>query len=89
VLKGHLKLSVLAAVIKVLVFPAIGLCFLWFFDVGRISLRIGMIFFALPIAPSAYLLAAQLRSDTDLASASIAGSTVLALLSLPVVMLIF
>ncbi len=88
VLKGHLKLSVLAAVIKVLVLPAIGLCLLWFFDVGRISFKIGMIFFALPIAPSAYVLAAQLRSDTNLASASIAGSTILALFSLTVVLLI-
>lgn len=85
-LKGQLKLSVLAAIGKVIVFPVIGLGFLRLFDVGDSSFRMGMIFFALPIAPSAYVLATQLQSDTDLATASIVLSTVLALLTLPAVM---
>jgi hypothetical protein len=85
-LKGRLKLSAVAAVCKVLVFPAVGLCFLWLFNVGGSSFRMGMIFFALPIAPSAYVLAAQLHSDTELASAAIVLSTVLALFSLPAVL---
>lgn len=85
-LQGQLKLSAFAAAFKVLVFPAIGLGFLWLLQVGGSSFRMGMIFFALPIAPSAYVLAAQLQSDTNLASASIVLSTLLALFTLPAVM---
>jgi predicted permease len=85
-LKGRLKLAALAAVFKVLVFPVIGFIFLWLLDVDNSSFRMGMIFFALPIAPSAYVLAAQLHSDTELASAAIVLSTVLGLFSLPAVM---
>ena len=88
-LEGRLRLSVLAACIKVLIFPAVGYCFLRLFDVQGVSFRMGMIFFALPIAPSAYVLASQLHSDTKLASASIVVSTVLALFSLTAVMLFF
>ena len=85
-LKGQLQLSAVAAAFKVLVFPAIGLGFLWLLDVGGSTFRMGMIFFALPIAPSAYVLAAQLQSDTKLASSAIVLSTLLALVTLPVVM---
>ena len=85
-LKGQLKLSAVAAAFKVLVFPAIGLGFLWLLNVGGSAFRMGMIFFALPIAPSAYVLAAQLQSDTKLASSAIVLSTLLALFTLPAVM---
>jgi predicted permease len=85
-LKGRLRPSLLAAAIKVLVFPMIGFGFLWVFGVNGLSFQMGMIFFALPIAPSAYVLAAQLHGDANLASAAIVLSTVLALFSLPAVM---
>jgi len=85
-LEGQLKLAALAATCKVIVFPAVGLGFLWLLDVGGSSFRMAMIFFALPIAPSAYVLAAQLQSDANLAAASIVLSTVVALFTLPAVL---
>ena len=88
-LKGRLRPSVIAAVLKVALLPVVGWFFLRLFDVSPTAFRTGMIFFALPIAPSAYVLAVQLGSDRKLSSAAIVLSTVLGLLSLPVVMLLF
>ena len=85
-LDSRLASSVFAAAIKVLVLPAIGFGYLHLFGAHGLSFQIGMIFFALPIAPSAYVLAAQLQSDKDLASASIVMSTVMSLFSLSAVL---
>jgi predicted permease len=47
-----------------------------------------MVFFALPTSTALYVLSSQLNSDTELASASIALSTFLSLVSLSAALLI-
>jgi malonate transporter len=78
----HLKLSLIAAVFKLLVLPAVGFIGLKAFHVSGVPFKVGMVFFTLPTSTALYILSAQLNSDTDLASASIALSTMLSFLPL-------
>ncbi len=87
-LKGAFRLSLVASVFKLLIFPVIGYFFMNAFDVTGISLKVGLIFFTLPTATSIYVLSAQLNSDTELASAAIVLSTVLSFFSMSVALLI-
>jgi malonate transporter len=90
-LKGvrqNLGLATAAAVMKLLVLPAIAYGSYWFFNVSGIPLKVGMIFFSLPASTAIYVLSAQLSSDTELASAAILISTVLSFVSLSVVLLL-
>ncbi len=83
-IRHHLKLSLIAALFKLLVLPVIGFVLLKVFHVSGLPLKVGMIFFTLPTSTALYVLSAQLNSDTDLASASIALSTMLSILPLSV-----
>ena len=53
------------------------------------AFQTSMLFFALPISPATYVLSAQLNSDTTLASAIIAVSTILSFFSLSAILLLF
>lgn len=88
-LRGYLSLSLLAAAIKLVLFPLAGYFFLQWYGVSGMSYRVTMLFFTMPTATSIYVLSAQLNSDTNLASATIVTSTILSFISLSVVMLIF
>jgi predicted permease len=83
-LRHHFKLSLIAAGFKLVLLPVFGYCFLMLFDVTGLSLRVGMIFFTLPTSTALYVLSSQLNSDTQLASASIATSTVLSFFPLSI-----
>ncbi|AOY57949.1 MULTISPECIES: AEC family transporter [Desulfococcus] len=87
-LKGHLKLSLVAAFAKLLIFPIVGYICLKYYGVSDIPFKVGMIFFALPTSTAIYVLSSQLNSSTDLASATIAMSTVLSFMSLSIVLLL-
>lgn len=87
-IKSHFKLSLVACMFKLAVLPAVGYFFLNAFDVTGISFKVGMIYFALPTSTALYILSSQLSSDTQLASAAIALSTVLSFISLSVALLI-
>jgi malonate transporter len=87
-MRNHLKLSFLASLFKLLLLPAAGYAFFTVFGVSGLAFKVGMIFFALPTATSLYVLSSQLNSDTALASASIALSTILSFFSLSLVLLI-
>ena len=87
-LKGNLKLSMVAAVIKLLLLPVAGYLLLQFFQVDGIPFKVGMIYFTLPASASIYVLSAQLNSDTELASAAIVLSTIVSFLSLTVGLLL-
>jgi predicted permease len=90
-LKGvreNLRLSLLAAGLKLLALPAIGYLLYRYSGVDPLAMRVGMIFFALPTSTAIYVLSSQLGSDTELASASIVVSTVLSFLSLSVALLL-
>jgi len=81
-LKGNLRLSTVAAVIKLLLLPVAGYVLLGLFQVSDVPFKVGMIYFALPASASIYVLSAQLNSDTELASAAIVLSTILSFFSL-------
>ena len=81
-IKDHFKLSLVASTFKLLVLPAVGFLFLLAFGVSELALKVGLIYFALPTSPALYILSSQLNSDTQLASAAIALSTLLSFLSL-------
>ena len=87
-IKDHFKLSLIASTFKLLVLPAAGFLFLTAFGVSGIALKVGLIYFALPTSPALYILSSQLNSDTKLASAAIALSTLLSFFSLSAALLI-
>jgi len=88
-LRGYFRVSLVASVIKLILFSAVGYGFLRGFNVEGIQFSIGMIFFALPTSPAIYVLSSQLNSDTELASASIVLSTVLSFASLSLALYLF
>ncbi|MDF1591770.1 MAG: AEC family transporter [Desulfobacterales bacterium] len=87
-LQGNFKLSLTAALFKLLVLPGVGYFFMKLFGVTDLSFRVGMVYFALPTSTALYVLSAQLHSDTELASAAIVLSTILSFVSLTVALLI-
>ena len=86
--RDHFKLSLIASVFKLVALPLIGYLFLTAFHVSDLNLKIGLIYFTLPTSPALYILSSQLNSDTQLASASIALSTMLSFFSLSIALLI-
>lgn len=87
-IKSHLKLSLIACVFKLILLPVTGYLLLDVFNANGISFKVGMIYFALPTSTALYILSSQLRSDTQLASVSIALSTILSFISLSAALLI-
>ena len=87
-MKNHFKLSLVACVFKLILLPVTGYLFLKIFHATGISFKLGMIYFTLPTSTALYILSSQLSSDTQLASAAIALSTILSFFSLSVALLI-
>jgi len=87
-IKDHFKLSLIASCFKLIVLPVVGYLFLMIFDVAGVALKVGLIYFALPTSTSLYILSSQLNSDTELASAAIALSTILSFFSLSAALLL-
>jgi predicted permease len=87
-MKNYFKLSLVASVFKLVILPLSGYLFLNAFDATGISFKVGMLYFTLPTSPALYILSSQLSSDTKLASAAIALSTLLSVISLSVALLI-
>jgi predicted permease len=87
-MKDHLNLSLIASFFKLLVLPLTGFLFFKLFSVTGLSFQVGMVFFALPTSAALYVLSSQLNSDTNLASASIALSTILSFFSLSIALFI-
>ena len=86
--RDHFKMSLVSSIFKLLVLPVTGYLFLILFGVSGLVLKVGLIYFALPTSSALYILSSQLNSDTDLASASIALSTILSFFSLSIVLLL-
>jgi predicted permease len=87
-LRGNLSLCLVGAGFKLLLLPLAGFFLFRWLGVGRLAFHVGMIFCALPTSTAIYVLSSQLKSDTELASASIVVSTVLSFLSLSVALLL-
>lgn len=87
-LKGYFKISFVAAILKLLIFPLVGYSFLRLFNVTGLPFKTGMIFFSLPASTAIYVLSSQLNSNTEMASASIVLSTMLSFISISVILVI-
>lgn len=87
-IKKYLPLSLLAATLKLALFPSLGFLFYHLFQIDGIAFKTGMIFFCLPASTTIYVLSSQLNSDTELASAAIVVSTLLSFASLSVALLL-
>lgn len=87
-MQKYLRLSLLAASLKLFVLPLIGYLVYSLFQVGEIPFKTGIIFLCLPASTAIYVLSSQLNSDTELASAAIVVSTLLSFISLTVALLI-
>lgn len=72
--------------VKLFALPAVTAMLLGWLGVGGIALVIGVLFTALPTAPSAYLLAREMGGDAEAMAALLSVQTVLALFSLPIVL---
>lgn len=88
-LRTHLNNALLGSVVKLLILPIVGWCFLKAFDASPLSFQVGMLFFALPTSPAIIVLSSQLNSDTEFASAAIVLSTLLSFFSMSVVLMTF
>lgn len=86
--RKHLKHSLAAASLKLLVLPLAGFTVYTLAGIDGISFKVGMIFFCLPASTAIYVLSSQLNSDTELASSSIVLSTVLSVVSLSIALLL-
>ena len=86
--KGHYKMSLVSSGFKLLILPAAGFLYMMLFDVSGMALKVGLLYFTLPTSPALYILSSQMNSDTNLASASIAMSTILSFISLSVALMV-
>jgi predicted permease len=86
--KDNLKYSLLAAVFKLCLLPAVGLVVLSICQVSGLPFKVAMLYFALPTSPANYILSGQLNSDVDLATASIVLSTMLSIVSLSLMLIV-
>jgi predicted permease len=84
--RRYLRPTIAAAVLKLLILPVLGYGIMTQLAVSGLFLHVGMIFFALPTSTAIYVLSSQLQSDTELASAAIALSTLLSFFSLSAVL---
>jgi predicted permease len=87
-IKNYYRVSLVACGFKLILLPLIGYLFLNILGTTGISFKVGMIYFALPTSTALYILSAQLSSDTQLASAVIALSTLLSFFSLSLALLV-
>jgi predicted permease len=87
-LRDHGRLSLAASGFKLVLLPAAGWCLMKVFSVSGESFKIGMMFLCLPTSTALYVLSSQLNSDTELASAAIALSTLLSILPLSAALLL-
>ncbi|MEZ4747341.1 MAG: AEC family transporter [Calditrichia bacterium] len=86
-IRQYTRISAVATVIKLLIFPVIGFFTMQWFHITGEAFKVGMIFFALPTSTAIYVLSSQLNSDTQLASAAIVLSTIISFFSLSIVLL--
>ena len=87
-MQKYLPLSLLGAGLKLALFPLLGFFFYKLFQIDGIAYKTGMIFLCLPASTTIYVLSSQLKSDTELASASIVVSTLLSFVSLSIALLL-
>ncbi|MEX2366538.1 MAG: AEC family transporter [Pseudohongiellaceae bacterium] len=88
-IRGNIKLSLVASLLKVAVIPLLTYGLTWAVGLGAEQTFIAMILAACPTAAASYVLTTQLGGDHSLAATSIVGSTVLSMITLTMVLLWF
>lgn len=86
--RHNLRDAGLAVMCKCVLLPVTGYISLAIFNVHGDLFRVGMIFFSLPASTAIYVLSSQMKSDTELAGATIVLSTLFSFLSLSVALLL-
>ncbi|GHC21971.1 transporter [Kushneria pakistanensis] len=76
----------LSSVLKLVITPMLVLCLAWLSGLHGVDRHVALLFAALPTATSAYILARQLGGDAELMAAIITGQTLLAMLTMPVML---
>ena len=76
----------LAAILKVILLPALGIVFIRWFGIADLEGRMALIFLACPTAVSSYVMAEQMGADADLAGSTVLLSTLLAMPALAIVL---
>lgn len=84
----NLSLALVGASCKLLILPMFGWLSFRLFGVSGVPVQAGMILLSLPASTAIYVLSSQMRSDTELASATIVVSTLLSFISLSVILLL-
>jgi hypothetical protein len=87
-LRDHGRLSLVACGFKLVALPAAGWILMNAFGVSGVPFKMGILFLSLPTSTALYVLSSQLNSDTELASAAIALSTLISILSLSAALLV-
>lgn len=84
--KRYLPVAFAGAAFKLIILPLTGWLLMQQFKVDQAYYPVGMLFFALPTSTSIYVLSAQLKSDTKLASATVVLSTALSFFSMSIIL---
>lgn len=72
--------------LKLVITPLLALALAWLAGLHGVDRNVALLFAALPTATSAYILARQLGGDAELMAAIITGQTLLAMLTMPVML---
>jgi hypothetical protein len=84
--RGEVKSAVAASILKVAAAPIIGFYAAKFLGLGAAETRIALIYLACPTAAASYVLTSQIGGDDALAANAVVISTVLAMISLSMVL---
>jgi len=87
-LEGAASPSLIAALIKVVVAPAIGFLIAGFFDLSMTEKMIAIFYLGCPTAGMSYIMADVMGADSTLAARIIALSTLLSAITLPIIIAI-
>jgi predicted permease len=87
--RRHLGRSVLVALLKLAVMPALGLAAVLAFGIPDDEAFVILVFLACPTAVTAYVMAEQMDADAELSAAAIVLTTVLAVIPLSLLLAIY
>ncbi len=88
-LRGASAPFLVSSGLKLLAFPAMVVVLAWVLGLSGLLVQVAVLLAALPTATSAYILARQLGGDAPLMAGIISGQTLLAMVTIPLVLSLF
>lgn len=73
-------------VTRLLIVPVIAYSVAYFLGLSSLVMMLLVIFFSIPTAPTSYILTRQLRGDSELMAGIITSQTILAVMTLPIIL---